>query len=113
MGTPILERVRLPAGLSDDLQRALGSLQNNVEQSLGRISKDIVPGVLLTGVTIASGGTTWVEHGLGREAKGFLVVDKNLAGDVWRSANSRDRPKSHIGLATDADASLIVSLWVF
>jgi len=60
-------------------------------------------------VTIAAGGTAIVHHGLGHEPTGWRVIDRNLAGSVWRTAQDR----ATLTLETDAAAAITVTVEVF
>lgn len=113
MASPILERVRLPGGLSADLQRALGSLQNNVEASLRRLltSIPLLAGNLVEGRKLLA-GTNLVPHGLGRAARGYLVISQDAGGSVFLSSAANARPESYIALETSTP-QITVSLWVF
>lgn len=60
-------------------------------------------------ITIAAGGTKKIFHRLGRQPRGWRVVDKNKAGDVWRTAWNEET----ITLATDAAGAITLRVEVF
>ncbi len=70
------------------------------------IRQPIVDGVLIEGITITTAGLA-VSHLLGRQPRGWFVVDKTTDANVWRTAwDSRL-------LTLDASATTVVSLWIF
>jgi hypothetical protein len=113
MGAPVFERVRLPAGVDPELQRALTQLQSNIDQALRRMvsSNPLLGGVEVEGKTLLD-GPNFIQHGLGRSAKGYIVTSQDAAGSVFLSSAPNPRPESHIALETDSP-QMTVSLWVF
>lgn len=85
----------------------LDQLQTNVEQVFGEIQKKpIIDGTLLSGVVVGTTETE-VNHELNRQPLGFIVVDRNSAGVVYKT-----RATSKL-LVLQASAPVTVSLWVF
>lgn len=74
------------------------------------IDVEILKGRLIEGVSLVNGETTIVKHGLGREARGYLIVAKDapVTGD-YLEISPRSKSEIHITSASDAT----VSLWVF
>lgn len=67
-------------------------------------------GVLVEDVQITSGTAKIVEHGLGREPRGWLVLGKNANANVWETATSVG---SENRMTVNASATVTISLWVF
>jgi hypothetical protein len=85
--------------------------QRDVRQKVDRLNKNtLIQGVLLTGVELTT-ATILVPHFLGRPYRGFYVVDKTLAVDVFRDSTVTDQPEVTIPLKASVAAT--VSLWVF
>jgi hypothetical protein len=73
-------------------------------------------GVLIEDVELATGVTTYVNHGLGRSARGWIVVDTNRGLlDGVRRLKSSEKTVNHIAIAcADIDSGpATISLWVF
>lgn len=70
----------------------------------------ILDGILLKNIALTA-TTTMVPHQLGRNYRGFKVVDKTGAGDVWRDASVTTQTQTAIALV--ASGNLTVSIWVF
>ena len=87
-----------------------GPVQENASSSIERIvSKEVLDGQLIEGITIRGGSVeNKIPHRLNRRAKGFFVVSKNSAGDVWGVST-----RAGISVYTSSSSSLILSLWVF
>jgi len=64
---------------------------------------------ILRDVAIGTSPTA-VDHGLGREPLGWMLVDKTAAADVWRSTTTSIAPKKLLMLVASAPitATLIV-----
>lgn len=69
---------------------------------------NILDGRLIEDVVL---GTTEVdvEHKLGRDLRGWLIVDKNAQQDIWKSSTTLTKRF----LSLTAAGTVTVSLWVF
>ena len=91
-------------------------LQDNIEQSLTPvIDSRIVDGVYIKEVNLST-ADTFVEHKLGREPLGFIVVRKFAAGDIFESltdssGNNYDR-KKFINIKASTSLSNVY-FWIF
>jgi hypothetical protein len=96
--------------------REFNRLQDNIEQSLTPvIDSRIVDGVYIKEIDLSTSDTL-VEHKLGREPLGFLVVRKFATGDVYESltdasGNNYDRNK-FINIKASTTLSNVY-LWIF
>jgi hypothetical protein len=73
-------------------------------------------GVLIEDVELVTGATTYVNHGLQRAARGWIVVDTNRAlFESVRRLRSSEKTVNHIALiCEDINSSpATISLWVF
>ena len=93
-------------------------LQDNIEQVLNPvIDSRIVDGVYIKEVDLST-ADTFVEHKLGREPLGFIVVRKFAAGDVFESltdssGDNYDR-KKFINFQVSGTTSMSnVYFWIF
>lgn len=87
-------------------------LQDNVADFLLQVVKNpVLEGLLVEGVSLVFGQKTNLNHGLGRKVRGFIVVYKNNAVEVWAEEVDQTVPKATLVLSTSADAT--VSLWLF
>lgn len=92
----------------DNLQR----LQNNVETfSAPIVNSQIIDGVLIENVELATGSTNIIDHKLGRKPLGYFVVKKNANANIWDSQSTNDRPSLTLELLTSA--TVTVNLWIF
>ncbi len=92
--------------LISDLQ----NLQNSLAVVFDAItSKQILDGLLLTNISLTGSATTSVAHGLGKEPRGWIIVGRNAASDVYEVASPT--PNAILNLAASAD--VVVNLWVF
>ena len=91
-------------------------LQDSVEQAVNPIiDSRIVDGVYIKEVDLST-ADTFVEHKLGREPLGFIVVRKFAAGDVFESltdssGDNYDR-KKFINIKASTSLSNVY-LWIF
>ena len=91
-------------------------LQDNIEQALNPIiDSRIVDGVYIEEVTLST-ADTFVEHKLGREPLGFIVVRKFAAGDIFESLTDSDgnsyNRKKFINIKSSTSLSNVY-LWIF
>ena len=91
-------------------------LQDSIEQAVNPIiASRIVDGVYIKEVDLST-ADTFVEHKLGREPLGFIVVRKFAAGDVFESltdssGDNYDR-KKFINIKASTSLSNVY-LWIF
>jgi hypothetical protein len=82
-------------------------LQSNIEELVGQIQSSIFfDGRLLTGVTINTSDTV-INHLLGREPRGFIVVKLLNNSVIWQTSSSKRT------LTLRASAQTTIDLWVF
>lgn len=84
-------------------------LQDAVDKALTPVlNVPLIDGVLLKNVSIAT-GLNIVNHTLGREPLGWIVVDKNSSATVYRQTSAiPDRTLNFV-----ASGSGVFSFWVF
>lgn len=89
----------------------LNRVQDNILRAVNQIVKiPILDGVLTDEIDLSTSITN-VEHKLGREPLGWIVVAKDANADVWEvTANNPDRARF---LRLDASVTVTVRLWVF
>lgn len=71
------------------------------------INNPLLDGLLIKDVVLTASAPKLVQHKLGRELQGWIIVNQNANAVIWQS----DSSKSSIELTTSADVT--VSLWVF
>lgn len=93
------------------VERNMGQIQDNVENALAPIlSREIVNGILLTNIRLIV-GINKIDHGLGRDLQGWLIVGRNSAGAVY-DLQATNKLKSTL-LVLQSDAFMTISLWCF
>jgi len=91
-----------------DLTLVQDHVEDWTEQVTGR---EILDGRLVTGQVLAIGDNT-INHGLGRDLKGWIIVRSNAAGvDPYDKQASNASPELTLVLTSAAVAT--VDLWVF
>lgn len=90
----------------------LNAVQNNVEQTFrALLLSEIVDGNLIEDVFLPASTETLVEHKLGRELRGYIVVKRNAGSNIF------DKQDVNIAsdrfLILDTNVAVTVSLWVF
>jgi len=94
-------------GSEDDINR----IQDNIDAVLRPLqASPIGQGNLLTGVVLINGATE-VEHKLGRDLLGWIIVGKNQNLQVWDSQSTN--VKKSKTLVLNCTAALVCSIWVF
>jgi hypothetical protein len=112
------------ARIGSDPQQAQQQAQQAVRDAFARQAKNcpLLDGVLVgpvrLGVSYAGDGTpsprdTEFRHGLGRPARGWIVVDRTNLGDLWRSDAVNKAPTSTLLLSHNVTTPVLVTLWVF
>lgn len=93
----------------EGLERTAKLVQDNLADAIDSIwQRQVVPGVLLQGVTLAAATANQaVPHKLRRRPQGWSVVGSTANANVW----STQRDTSFLYLNTSADTT--VDLWVF
>lgn len=90
-------------------QKDLAKVQDNLEEFVKPIvSSEIIDGLLLKNVVLQSGENK-VEHKLGREPIGWMIVNKSATADVWSSASQLSKSI----LVLNSSATVTLTLWVF
>ena len=90
-------------GASDELNK----VQDNIEYALGPVfGSAIIDGVLLPNVALQA-GLNVVDHKLGREPRGWILVSPQANESVWSTGQSRS------SLQLNASGVITTSLWVF
>ena len=86
--------------------------QSNVNTVVKQIANSpIIDGVLIKEVDIGTADTV-VEHKLGREPLGWIVVRKNETGEVYESTTSNPN-RSKFLLLKGSTATTDTNLWIF
>lgn len=82
-------------------------LQDNVGLVLNQIAKKaLIDGVQLKDVALESGSNR-INHKLGRQPEGWVIVDRNGTATVYRTAWDANT------LTFTSSAAVTISLWVF
>lgn len=90
----------------------LATVQERVDDTFRPIlNKDLLDGRLIKSVSLVSGSTNNVEHGLSRAVNGYIVVKKSATATIWDDELTNTTPISFLQLRTSAN--VIVDLWVF
>jgi len=104
------ERVKAPNGIIDTraIQTSLDKLVDNVNlisaNPLGRAR-------LIEDVTVASGQTTIIKHGLGRELQGYIVVLSSVSSVINDLQSTNTRKTTELWIETTV--TTVVNLLVF
>ena len=90
----------------------LNQLQDNIDQTLKPlINSEIGDGQLIENIFLPASTETLVEHKLGRELRGYIVVKRNAGSNIF------DKQDVNIAsdrfLILDTNVAVTVSLWVF
>lgn len=90
----------------------LERIQENVQAAIGPLLQaSIIDGILLKGVVLTTGQPNLIEHKLGREPLGWLLVRKRATADVWDAQDDNSLPSRSLDLRSSA--TVTVDLWVF
>ena len=101
----------------DPLAGVLNSVQDQIEQSVTPIAEsEIVDGNLIKEIDLTTGADNLIEHKLGREPLGWIVVRKFAAVDIYESltdssGSSYDR-KKFINFQVGTNMT-DVNFWIF
>lgn len=86
-------------------------LQENVEQAIKPIiNSQIVDGVLVKNIVIVSGTEKFVEHKLGREPIGFIVVRKRANAIIWDDQDNNTNKRT---FSLNSSANVTIDAWIF
>lgn len=93
--------------------RVLDSVQDHVETSISPLlKKDFLYGNIIEDINLVSTGETIVNHGLGKNWTGFIVIKKSANSVVWnKGIIDTTFPDRNIILNCSADVT--VSLYIF
>ncbi len=90
----------------------LQKLQDNTRAVLDTVTnKEILDGILLKGLPLVSGSTNEVNHKLGRQPQGWIIVRKRAQADVWDLQDLNTNPSATLSLACSSDVT--IDIWVF
>lgn len=103
MALPVFRKIRTQVRDLIQLQDAVAAV------FLPLLKVSILDGRLIEDIEVTTSQVV-VNHGLGRELRGWILVDKNANARVWR-VNSTTNPTRELHL--DSGATVTVSLWVF
>ena len=94
------------------LDPELVKVQGNIQEYLrGITTNPLLDGVRVTGISLSASGTTPVEHTLGREPLGWILIRKRGTADVWDSQDTNALPSRT--LALNCSVNVEVDLWIF
>lgn len=94
--------------IDDIIQRFQDNVANVFSslQSSFLLNAVLQNGANAQGLTFFSGTDTYVSHGLNRVPKGYFVVSKNAAVDIYTSSTVNPSPNSIIILKSTANATV-------
>jgi hypothetical protein len=91
---------------SDNLQRTLNGLQQNIGTAINSIDKSLLQnGVLISDVSL--NGSIAINHKLARMPLGYFVVAKSSNVNIWDTAKTVDT------LTLNSSGSTTISIYVF
>lgn len=89
----------------------LNQVQQNIVRTLNPVfNTPLLGGNLLTQQSLNSGANS-INHGLGRNLVGWLIVRQRAEANIWDSQDSNSTPGST--LALNASAAVVVDLYCF
>jgi|TARA_R100000482_G_C5087001_1_gene128930 hypothetical protein len=96
----------------DPQNKSVTQTQSNVNTALKQIANSaIIDGVLIKGVNVGTADTI-VNHKLGREPLGWIVIKKNEAGEIYESSTvNKNRDKFLI--LKGSTATTDTNFWIF
>ena len=93
-------------------ERPLQQLQDNVDIALNQVvNRELLDGQILQNISLSASGVNEIEHKLGRELLGWMVVRSRAQSTVWD--NQDDNVRQSATLLLNASADVVVDLWVF
>lgn len=89
----------------------LATVQRNLVRVLQPIfNTPILGGNLLTQQPLAVGANS-INHGLGRNLNGWMIVRKRASADIWDSQDANQTPQ--LTLALNSSAAVVVDIYCF
>ncbi len=90
-------------------------IQEHIEQAFQPITKaEIIDGAFLQSVELTTGSDNIVEHKLGRQVIGYIVVSKSANSVIFDKINdATDTTDKKLFLNLQCSANATVNLWVF
>ena len=90
-------------------------LQDNIDTELTKLqASPMFPGNILNNITLTSGQDNLIQHGLGKPARYFIVLMKQVNTDVWSPTSStlsnKNSDFTYINLRCSTTCT--VSVWV-
>lgn len=94
---------------------AVNRIQDNIEQAFEPVTRsEILQGVLTSSVQLKTGQDNLVEHKLGREVRGYLVIAKSASATVCdKLLDATDNTNKKLFLNLQSSADVTVRLWIF
>jgi hypothetical protein len=87
-------------------------LQDSVANALNPIiKKEIIDGQLLENLALATSQDNLIQHKLGRNLRGYIIVRKNALADVYEQPVPNNLTELQLNLHTTQ--TVTISLWVF
>jgi hypothetical protein len=112
MGTFIGEFNRHQPTAGTEGEYDLITVQENIAKVLDVLTKlEILDGTLIEDIELEANTDKVVNHGLGREPRGWFVVEKNISGWAVGEVNPSDNRDKELIL--QAGGAQTISIWVF
>ncbi len=90
----------------------LNSVQDNVEESfIPLLRNPLVDGLILENIVLVTGQDNVINHKLGRQLQGWIVVGKNAAADIYDNQSNNSLTNLTLYLRTTANCT--IKLYVF
>lgn len=90
----------------------LKQVQENIEQTFKSVlSNPLLDGVLLSDIGLTTGSPNMVEHKLGRQPLGYIVVKRSAAATISDVKSEKVVEQNFLKLNTSTNVT--ISLWVF
>lgn len=87
----------------------LSRVQDFLANAIDRLDSEIVNGHQIDSIDLTAGEANTINHGLGRNLRGYIVVRKDANASIWDETSST--PAKTLKLQTSSDCT--VSLWVY
>lgn len=91
----------------------LQQVQDNVGNVLNAIPTDIpiAGGRIISNISVVSGTSKVINHGLGRKLQGWIAIKKSANANIWDSQLTNTLESRTLNL--NSDANVTIDLWVF